>query len=390
MNRVLFVVCLSNFFAASAGRITDPVLPQIAAGFGVDIQRAALLATAFALPWVVAQPIFGPLGDMIGKSRVIRFNLVLLTVSTFVGAVVTSFPLLFASRVVAGIATAGVMPVGFALSGDLTPAAERQVGMARIVGASMAGQLLGAVAAGLVGDLVGWRGVFVGTGIGLLIATVAVMVEFRGLSESRAASASFATVIANYRTIFANPLAKVCFGAVFVEGIVIFGIMPYVAPLLVSVGEMRASIAGLIIAGFALGAVVYSLLVPAFIRRLSPRQLMIGGGALAAAGLATFGLTPPWPVQAVAMAAMGFGFYMLHNCIQAQMLELAPMARGASVAMHASSFFMGQALGPVLFGVALPAVGALATTIAAGVVMIAIAILSAKLLYGRTPSDPPP
>lgn len=383
MTRVLAVICLNNFFAASASRITDPVLPQIATDLNVDVSSAALLATAFALPWVAAQPVFGPLGDLIGKARVIRFNLIILLVSTLAGAFATSFAALFVARVIAGIATAGVMPVGFALTGDLLPADRRQVGIGRIVAASMSGQLLGAVAAGLLGDLVGWRGVFIGAASGVALATVIGMIGLRHVGAQRPGSASLGAVMANYRTILANPLAKICFAAVFFEGIAVQGIMPYIAPLLLTRGEERAMIAGLIIAGFALGGVVYSLMVPLVIVRLKPRQIMVTGGTLAAAGLVTVGLTPPWLVQSAALTVLGFGFYMLHNCIQVQMLELAPAARGSSVAMHASSFFMGQALGPVLFGVSLGVIGALATTIIAGIVMIAVGIIGARYLYER-------
>lgn len=386
MTRVLAVICLSNFFAASGQRITDPVLPAIAGDLFVDINTAALLATAFALPWVVAQPVFGPLGDMIGKARVIRFNLVLLALSTFAGAFATDFTLLFLSRVAAGVATAGVMPVGFALTGDLTAQKDRPVAIGRIVGASMAGQLLGAVVAGLIGDLVGWRGVFLVTGTAITLAMVAVFFALRGIGDKPAAGASITTVLSNYRSILANPLAKICFGAVFLEGIAIFGMIPFVAPLLVEIGEPRAFIAGLIISGFAFGAVFYSFLVPLFVARLTPRQLMILGAVIATGGLILFGFRLPWPVQAGAFTALGFGFYMLHNCIQVQMLELAPHARGSTVAMHASSFFMGQALGPVLFGLAIPAVGALASTIVAGVVVMAVGIIGAQLLYRRPPT----
>ena len=386
MTRVLAVICLSNFFAASGQRITEPVLPQIAGDLSVEVQTAALLATAFALPWIVAQPIFGPLGDLIGKVRVIRFNLVLLVLSTLGGAFATTFPELFAARVIAGVATAGVMPVGFALTGDLTPASQRAVSVGRIVGASMAGQLLGAVVAGLIGDMVGWRGVFTGTGLAMLAAAVLVFVGVRGVNEKSASSVNVAAVLTNYRSVFANPLAKVCFGAVFLEGIAIFGVLPYVAPLLVTIGESRAIIAGFIVSGFALGAFAYSFLVPLFIARLHPRRLMVLGAVICTAGLMTFGALPPWPVQVGAFAVMGFGFYMLHNCIQVQMMELAPHARGSAVAMHASTFFAGQALGPVLFGLALAAAGAFLSTVAAGILLLGVGIIGARLLYGRSSS----
>ena len=54
------------------------------------------------------------------------------------------------------------------------------------------------------------------------------------------------------------------------------------------------------------------------------------------------------------MLGMGLGFYMLHNTFQAQVTEVAPKARASAVALHAFSFFCGQALGVVLMGVGHP------------------------------------
>ncbi|MBN8919498.1 MAG: MFS transporter, partial [Rhizobiales bacterium] len=169
----------------------------------------------------------------------------------------------------------------------------------------------------------------------------------------------------------------------FIEGVAIYGIMPYIAPMLADNGEGRAAVAGAIIAGFAVGGVAYAILVPIVIVRLEPRLIMGVGAALGFVGLLTVGLQPAWQVQLVGLTGLGFGFYMLHNCIQVKMLDLAPGARGSSVAMHASSFFSGQALGPVLFGISLPTLGPLTTTIVAGALLIGIAAVSGRLLYPR-------
>ena len=64
-----------------------------------------------------------------------------------------------------------------------------------------------------------------------------------------------------YASVFRNPRAKVCFSAVFAEGIVIFGLFPFVALLLLAGGETRASIAGIVLAGFSIGGILYALTV---------------------------------------------------------------------------------------------------------------------------------
>jgi predicted MFS family arabinose efflux permease len=380
MRRALAVIWICSFASALVSRVTDPVVPQIAADLGVEVRSAALLSAAFALPWALAQPFLGPAGDLLGKTRVIVVGLVVLAASSFAGGFSTDYLFLLITRVVAGISAAAVSPVAFALAADMLAPHERQVGIGRVLFASIFGQLVGAVGAGFLGDLVGWRGVLIAGGFGVVAAGVIAPLGFRGVVERRSGSPDIATAIANYRAIFANPRAKVCYLAVFFEGISVHGVMPYVAPLLAAAGERRATIAGLVIAGFAVGGASYAISVGPLISRFGSPTLMITGGAIAGASLLAVGFTPPWQAQALAIAALGFGFFMLHNAIQVQMLELAPHARGSAVAMHAFSLFIGQALGPVIYGFSLPALGNLPTTAAAGAIMLTVGILCARYL----------
>ena len=158
-------------------------------------------------------------------------------------------------------------------------------------------------------------------------------------------------MIANFRGIFADPRAKVCFGAVFLEAIFIQGLFPYVALLLIGIGETRASIAGLLIALFAIGGVGYSL-----VAAVRDRQ---GAGALADDGgrrrscrvsMVMIALHLPWQAQIAVYAVFGLGFYLLHGCIQLHVTDLSQTARGAAASLHSSSFYMGQAIGPVIYG----------------------------------------
>jgi hypothetical protein len=79
-------------------------------------------------------------------------------------------------------------------------------------------------------------------------------------------------------------------------------------------------------------------MVRVLVRRLSQSRLRGMGGAIAAAGLFS-----SWEVMIANFALIGFGFYMLHGCIQVHATEIAPDARGAAVSFH-SFFFLGQAI----------------------------------------------
>jgi predicted MFS family arabinose efflux permease len=218
MTRTLNVIAFVVFASALFIRSTDPVIPLIADGLRVEPATAALLSTAFTLPYALVQPLLGALADVMSKSRLMQLCMILVTAATLICAFAPSFEFLLAARVVAGLAAGGVVPISFALVGDKIPFAQRQVAMGRVLFAIMTGNLLGAACAGVVGDLIGWRGVFFVTGsLGAAASTIAVA-GFRSASEA-ADHFDLSAFVPNYRSVFRNPLAKICFGAVFLEAV---------------------------------------------------------------------------------------------------------------------------------------------------------------------------
>jgi predicted MFS family arabinose efflux permease len=186
--------------------------------------------------------------------------------------------------------------------------------------------------------------------------------------------------MANFRSIFADPRAKICFGAVFLEAVFIQGLFPYVALLLQGIGETRASIAGLLIASFAVGGIAYSLVVPLLIGKLADRWLMLTGGLLAAGCLALIALHFSWQAQVAIFLGFGLGFYLLHGCIQLHVTDLSQTARGAAASLHSSSFYLGQAVGPIIYGIGF-AYGAPDTPLLAGAAVVAtVGVICSRLL----------
>jgi hypothetical protein len=98
----------------------------------------------------------------------------------------------------------------------------------------------------------------------VIIASIAVAAGFRGAALTRPPKTNFAALKQGYRTIFSNPNAF-CYVAVFVEGCCVLGLFPYIAAFLFELGETSLSIAGLVIAGFAVGGLFYTLSVSRFL-----------------------------------------------------------------------------------------------------------------------------
>jgi MFS transporter, DHA1 family, inner membrane transport protein len=366
------------FASALSVRAVDPVIPLVAADLAVSTATAALLSTAFALPYALAQPIIGPIADMVGKTRLMTACLAVQAIACIIGAFAPVFALVLAARIVSGIVAGGVFPIALALIGDRVGMAERQVAIGRLLAASQTGNLLGSSLSGVTGDLVGWRGVFLGMGLFALLATASALIGFGGPGRELRARFDWRTIPASFRTVFANPKAKICYGAVFLEGIFVFGMFPFVAVLLREAGETRASIAGLVIAAFGIGGLFYSAIVSFLVSRLKERRMMVMGGALMATALSTVALDPIWPVQFAAFLILGFGFFSLHGCIQLYATELAPTVRASAMSLHSSAYFLGQALGPLYYGFGI-AHGQHTTSLMLG----ALAVLTVGLLCAR-------
>src|ERR1041385_1419118 len=378
---------LIGFISALASRATDPIIPPIAHDIGVDPNAVALLTTAFALPFALVQPVLGPVGDMIGKVRVMIACLAVTILAMLASGFAQNFTTLMIARIVAGAAAVGIFPVGIAVIGDLIPVKERQVAIGRWLTAVITGNLLGSSLAGVVGDLVGWRGVFfVITALGVLALGVAI-VTLRKAARAKPVQLSLSGFSRGSGSVFANPRAKVCFSAVFVEGIVVFGLFPFVALLLLAAGEPRASIAGAVIAGFSLGGVVYALLVPRLVARWRPDQLMIGGGIIAALALGLVSFDLMWPVQFAAFTLLGFGFYTPPASIQVTATELSATARGAAMSLHSFFFFIGHASGPVLYSLGFMHLGSPTTITVAAIIVMGVGFVCSRLLRERTGAE---
>src|SRR6266576_3277877 len=148
----LNIIALATFSASLSARALDPVLPDVADEFGVSIATAAGFSAVFAFTFAIVQPVLGAAADLFGKARLMIVCLVLLGLANVLGALSTSFPLLFATRILAGIGSGGVFPIALGLTSALVGPEKRQVAIGRTLAGAMTGNLFGASASGLIGD----------------------------------------------------------------------------------------------------------------------------------------------------------------------------------------------------------------------------------------------
>lgn len=368
---MLYPFALCALASAISNRAIDPLVTLIAREFSVPVTTAALASSFYALPYAFGQPILGPIGDFYGKIRVLRACLWLQTACLCLVVLSPSFTILLAARLIGGFAGGGIMPVTMAMVGDKFPPATRQLAMGRVLSFGMTGTIFATTAAGLLAQFVNWRTVFI---IGMVIAlTAALIMTFKvdePTPDRQGKRISFADAIAGYKKVFANRRSFICYGAVFIEGVAIFGVLPFIGEILERRGLGSVKEAGFIIAGVGIGGLCYTLALKWLLQFFGRYQLMFMGGLFCAAGMFTLAYGLPWEITAVVFCATGFGYTLMHNSIQTEVAGLSSEARGSAFSLHSFSLFSGQALGPLIFGPLITVFGPTTALVCSGAILL--------------------
>ena len=132
-------------------------LPTVRDVFGAEADLTAWLLTAYSLPFVIFMPLYGKLGDSLGKARLFQSGIVLFFVGTLVCLLARNLPQLLIGRILQGTGTAGFYPLCIAIIAERFPPAQqgRAMGTWSSVapGAAMLGPLLG----GFAVEHLGWN-----------------------------------------------------------------------------------------------------------------------------------------------------------------------------------------------------------------------------------------
>lgn len=112
-----------------------PALPQVAADLGTTEAGAALTLTSYFIVFGVAQMIYGPLADAIGRKRPLVIGVAIFIAATIAASLAPTIGWLIAARAVQGLGAATLMAVPRAVIRDMAtgPAAARMMAAIMIV-----------------------------------------------------------------------------------------------------------------------------------------------------------------------------------------------------------------------------------------------------------------
>jgi len=351
----------------------QPLLPEIARTFGVADHAVGLIPTLTQIGYGAGMLLVVPLGDSQERRRLVVILTGLVTIALLGAAAAPSLPVLAAVSLAIGISTS-VPQILIPYAATLAPAHERGRVVGTVTGGLLFGVLLSRTFAGIVGEALGWRAVYLVAAAVMVLLSVLLRLE---LPPSQPAEPmTYPALMRSLRALVREePVLRV---HALLGGLGFAALSAFWATLALFLrdlpGHSGPRTAGLFGVVGVVGAVAAPLVGGAAAARNDRRinaiaiaAMLIGFALLAAAGGSLLGI-------AVAVVLLDFGAQANHVANQARIFSLREEARSRVNTVYMVTYFGGGALGAYAGALAYATLGWL------GVCAVAAALCAAGLV----------
>jgi predicted MFS family arabinose efflux permease len=364
LPRTLPILAAANFAAASAGMIVAGLLQLIAQDLRWTLADAGRLIVLYALGFAIGAPLLGALLGQWCRKQVVVLGLSLVAIGSALGAVAQIGIALEGSRLIVAAGAALVVPSVSAIAAYVYPTTR-----ARALAYVLAGMTL-AVIVGLpfgtyLGGLWSWHAPLLGAAI--LASVVAVTVKLwlpGGIVVPPVPLATWGKLLIDRRTYLLVGLSVLYVSAVFV-------LYAYIAPFTNSATGVDADELALLLFWFGVVNFAANWVLAPLARRFRADTVI----AVSIAGLAVALAAHMFSVQGVWVLVAAFAVWAVCSTLfgtlqQARVVDAAPAAGSAILALNTSATFAGQALGALIGGVVVSTGGVRWLPEAAGVMAL--------------------
>jgi MFS transporter, DHA1 family, putative efflux transporter len=375
----LAVAWISLFVIGTDLFVISPLLPLIAAEYGISGPGAGLSVTVFAVAYMVSAPLLGMVADRTGRRAALLVALFAFAAANVLTAAAPDFVCLLISRVAAGIAAAGVTPLIYAEIGEAAPAARRATWMAIAVSGLLLSLSLGAPAGALLADTCGWRVPILGlAALSLLLVGANRLAWPEGKSSpSRGPAVAPAPGSA---TLIARLAPTVLWATA------LYGMYTYLGVGLAAAGFASGDIARAI-SLYGIAALAGTLIGGQAADRFGAERTILASLFGLAAGLAALGFSLRDSLTAeIVLVLLSVSAQLFFPAQQARLAGEFPDRRATVLAWNNSALFLGISLGSLIGGQAVAHTGFAGSTTALAAIAGAAGLFTAWLAgrpFGR-------
>ena len=168
-------IMLPMFMSSLDQTIVATALPAIAAQLG-EVERVSWIVVAYLVAGTIAAPVYGRLGDALGRKRMLFVALSVSMTGSLLCAVSGSMLMIVAGRVVQGLGGGGLMTMAQSLIGEQIPARERGRYQGYLAATFVCSSTIGPVVGGYLTQHIGWQAVF---GVTVIAGCIALALACR-------------------------------------------------------------------------------------------------------------------------------------------------------------------------------------------------------------------
>ncbi len=348
-RRLLGLLGFLSFNAVYVGVVMAPVLTQIAGEFNITTGTAGLVVAAYGAPGIVVAVLTGPYSDRFGRKRFLVTGSLIMGLFTLLSAFATSFAVLVAMRIIAGIGGSVIFPNTTATVGDNFSYRDRGSAMGTVIGLNTMAGVIGVPLAGVLAEATSWR-VSVGL-VGVLSIAAALLLLWKLRPAQTHLSES--AIRDMYRSIVTNRSALGAIGSSFLGALYWFTWATYIVVFFENMFRLSEGVASILALTQGLGVLLGSQLGGRLGARIGHKPIVAGSVLLSGTLLllqTNLGL--PLPATAVLNLLLSAVIGARFASNTTLLTEQVPEARGTLLAVSASvtsaSIVVGAAVGGLL------------------------------------------
>jgi len=321
------------FLVNGDSRAVAPLLIDIAADFGVHLDRTAVFVSAYMICFGISTLIVGPLGDRFGRARVIQIAAISTSFFSLISAIVPNFDGLIMARAVNGATAAGILPVGMALIGEhYTDGVARQAAISKVMGLMFLGGASAMVIGGSLAHIGSWRLVYATFGVAELALSGMLVIQLRGLPPSARVE-----VLNGLKAALHHRRLLQTVGVMTLVGFSVIGSFVFTGIVVQRISGLGVLGIGLVLSAFGVGALIGGRATP-LLRRHLGRSFFVWAAALGGLSLGLLSATGSVAIVIAALVLFGAAFVAWQSTLVFTVQSLLPKWRG--VAMSFASFAM--------------------------------------------------
>ncbi|MES9539240.1 MFS transporter [Actinomadura sp. NPDC000600] len=320
------------------------ILPDVADDLAVSVPAAGRLVSAYALGMIVGGPVVTALTARLPRKPLVTGLVAVSVLANLGSAAAPNYPVLLATRFLAGLVVATFFAIAIATAVSTAPAGRAASAVAKVALGLNLGIILGTPLGTVIGQEFGWRATF--AAVAALTAVALAMV----LRFVPALPAAATGQLRDELRVFAGRDVRLAIFLTALGNVGVVTVFTYIAPLLTEVSGFAEGAVPVLLLVYGAGAVAGNFLGG----RLSDRDLMPSLirllGALAAALALFWAVGGVRPLAAALTFALGLLAFAVVPGMQTRVLTTAGAAPTLAVAVNASGYQVAAAFAGWLGG----------------------------------------